>query len=162
MEEFSNGHVDMARKESVMKIVNRIEINATPETVFYWLEEPERAKEWVTNVTKSEFISKTPNKIGTTFREYVEEDGQGIEMQGVITEFQPNEEYAVRLESESHSADVRFVLTENAGLTQLTQTVELHFKNELSDDVLDSIKKSIMTQAQSEFTKLKELCEQVD
>ena len=95
-----------------MKVVNRIEINAAPEKVFYWLEEPERAKEWVTNVTRSEFIKKTPNKIGTTFREYVEEDGQGIEMQGVVTEFQPNEVFAVHLESVSHLADVCFVLTD--------------------------------------------------
>ena len=161
-EEFSNSHVGMSRKESVMKVVNRIEINAAPEKVFYWLEEPERAKKWVTNVSRSEFIKKTPNKVGTTFREYIEEEGQGIEMQGVVTEFQPNKAYAVHLESESHSADVRFVLTENVDSTQLIQSVELHFKNELSDDVLNSIKKSIMSQAQSEFARLKELCEQDD
>ena len=145
-----------------MEVVNKIEINATPEQIFYWLEEPERAKEWVTSVTRSEYIKKTPNKVGTTFREYVEEDGQGIEMQGVVTEFDPNKRYAVHLESESHSADVRFVLTKNAGSTQLTQDVELRFKNELSDDVLDSIKKSIMSQTQSEFARLKKLCEKVD
>lgn len=152
----------MARKESIVKVINTTEINATPARVFYWLEEPKRAKEWVTSVTRSEFIKKTPNRVGTTFREYVEEDGQGIEMQGVVTEFQLNEVFAVHLESESHSADVRFVLTENAGSTQLTQSVELHLKNELSEDVLDSIKKSIMNQAQSEFARLKELCEQDD
>lgn len=145
-----------------MEVVNKIEINATPKKVFYWLEEPERAKEWGTSVTRSEFIKKTPNKVGTTFREYVEEDGQGIEMQGVVTEFQPNEVFAVHLESESHAADVCFVLTENAGSTQLTQSVVLHFKNKLSDDVLDSIKKSIMSQAQIEFARLKKLCEQDD
>ena len=145
-----------------MEVVNKIEINATPEQIFYWLEEPERAKEWVTSVTRSEYIKKTPNKVGTTFCEYVEEDGQGIEMQGVITEFEPNKGYAVHLESESHSADVRFVLIEKSSSTQLTQSVELHFKNELSDDVLESIKKSITTQAQREFARLKELCEKSD
>lgn len=34
----------------------------------------------------------------TTFREYVEEGGQGIEMMGVVTEFQPNKVFAVHLE----------------------------------------------------------------
>ncbi len=143
-----------------MKVVNRVEINAPPVKVFYWLEEPDRAKEWVTSVTRSEFVKKTPNKVGTTFREYVEEDGHEIEMQGVVTEFQPNETFAVHLESESHSADVRFVLKEKGSMTQLTQNVELHFKEALSDAVCDSIKKSIMSQVQSEFARLKELCEQ--
>ena len=143
-----------------MKVVNQVEINATAERVFYWLEEPERAKEWVTGVARSEFIKKTPDKIGTAFREYVEEGGQEIEMRGVVTEFQPNEVFAVHLESDAHTADVRFTLLEKAGVTQLTQNVDLDFKNELGNDVLDTIKQSIETQAQLEFAKLKELCEQ--
>ena len=142
-----------------MKVVNKVGINAAPERVFYWLEEPERAKQWVTSVTRSEYIKVTPNRIGTTFREYVEEDGQGIEMKGVVTEFLSNKLFAVHLESESHTADVRFVLTEEKGMTQLTQSVELHFKNELSEAVCDSIKKSIMSQAKSDFARLKKLCE---
>ncbi len=62
-----------------MKIVNRIEINTAPEKVFYWLEEPDHAKKWMTSVTKSEIIKETPNKVGTTFREYVEENSHGLE-----------------------------------------------------------------------------------
>lgn len=142
-----------------MKIINEIEIDVLPERVFYWLEKPERAKQWMTSVTRSEYIKKTPNTIGTTFREFVEEDGHGIEMNGIVTEFEPNRIFAVHLESEMHSADVRFVLTAVQGKTQLTQSVELHFKNELNDTVLDTIKKGVMSQAKSEFARLKELCE---
>ncbi|MFH1023782.1 MAG: SRPBCC family protein [Planctomycetota bacterium] len=143
-----------------MRIVNTVEINATPAEVFYWLEEPDRAKQWATSVTRSEFIEKTPNKVGTTFREYVEEDGRGIEMHGVVTEFETNRLFAVHLESELHSADVRFALAEEGTMTKLTQNVELHFKSVLSDAVCDSIKKTVMAQAQGEFARLKGLCEQ--
>ena len=147
----------------MVKIVNNIEINTTPEQVFYWLEEPERARQWMTSVTKDEIINETPNKIGTTFREVVEEDGREIEMQGVITEFVPNERFAVHLESKMHTADVCFVLEELGAVTQLTQNVDFRFHGvmkALSISLHSSIKKKIRSQAQSELARLKELCEQ--
>lgn len=143
-----------------MKLFYNIEIKAAPEQVFYWIEKPERAKQWVMNVSRSEFIKETPDRVGTTFREYVEEGGQGIEMVGVVTEFQPNRLFAVHLESESHTADVSFVLKGEKGKTLLTQNVELHFKNELDETVYNTIKKGIMNQTRSEFAQLKRLCEQ--
>ena len=143
-----------------MKVVNKVEIKAAPERVFYWLERPERAKQWVQNVTRSEYIVETPERIGTTFREYVEEGGQGIEMMGRITGFQPDKLFAVHLESASHTADVSFVLTGEGGVTLLTQNVELQFKNELNEAVYNSIRKGIEDQARSEFAQLKRLCEQ--
>lgn len=147
-------------RTTIMKIVTEVEIKVPPEQVFYWIERPERAKQWVMNVTRSEFITETPERIGTTFREYVEEGGQGIEMMGIVTEFQPNRIFAVHLESESHSADVSFVLKGEGGRTLLSQNVELQFKSELDEAAFDSIKKSIMNQARCEFAQLKRICEQ--
>ncbi len=145
-----------------MKLVNSIEIAAKPEKVFYWLEEPERGKQWMTSVTGSEIIKETPNKVGTTFREYVEEDGRGIEMHGVVTEFVSNERFAVHVESKSHVADVRFSLKEEGGATLLVQDVELRFKGILKVLIVflrASIKRKITGQAQREFARLKALCE---
>jgi len=149
--------------EAAVKVVNSIEINAMPERVFYWLEEPDRAMQWMTSVTRSEIIKETPNRVGTTFREYVEEEGHGIEMHGVITEFVSNERFAVHLESKLNSVDVSFSLEGKSGKTQLTQNAELRFKGMLkvlSVFLRASIKKKITSQVQGEFTRLKELCEQ--
>ena len=143
-----------------MKIVTKVEFKASPEQVFYWIERPERAKQWVMNVSRSEYIEETPDRVGTTFREYVEEGGQGIEMIGVVTEFQPNRLFAVHLESETHTADVSFVLKGESGKTILTHNVELHFKNKLDETVYDTIRKGVMNQTRSEFAQLKRLCEQ--
>lgn len=146
-----------------MKVLNSIKINAPPEKVFYWLEEPERARKWMPSVTEDEIINETPNKIGTTFREYIEEDGRGIEMQGVITEFVSNERFAVHLESKINSVDVCFVLEQQHSITQLIQNVAFRFRGimkVLSVFLRSSIKKKIKSQAQSDFAMLKELCEQ--
>lgn len=146
----------------MMKIINKIEINTSREKVFCWLEDPDRAKQWMTSVTKSEIVNKTPNKVGTTFKEYIEEDGNGIEMEGIITEFIPNKEFAVHLESKVNLVDVSFVLNENENITTLNQYVEMRFKGMLkilSVFMRNSIKKKIAKQLEREFAKLKELCE---
>ncbi len=145
-----------------MKIENSVEINATPRTVFYWLAEPERAERWVISVTRSEIIRETPNKVGTTFREYVEEDGRGIEMNGVVTEFVPDELFAVHLESKVNEVDVRFSLREKEGVTQLVQNVDLRLRGLLKVVGLflrASIRERVSRQAQNEFLRLKQLCE---
>ena len=46
-----------------MKFSNIIEINAKSEIVFYWLEDPARAMQWMTSVVNTEIIKKTPNMI---------------------------------------------------------------------------------------------------
>ncbi len=146
-----------------MKISNKIDIQAAREKVFYWLEEPERAKQWVTSVTKSEIIDETPNKVGTTFKEYVEENGRGTELQGIVTEFVPNERFSVHLEGEFNITDVSFSLVQKGEITQLTQDVDLRFKGMtkvLTLFLRVPIKKKIIKQTQKEFARLKELCEQ--
>jgi len=59
-----------------MKLKYSIDINCTPEQLWYWLGTPERAMVWQTNVSKTEIIEETPNMIGTTFRETIEENGR--------------------------------------------------------------------------------------
>ena len=146
-----------------MKIIDCIEINTTPEKVFYWLEVSDHGMLWMTSVTKSEIIHETPNKVGTTFREYIEEGGYGGEMQGVITEYVSNERFAVRLESEIISIDVLFDLEDKGDKTQLMQHVDFQFKDiemkVLSVFFRTSIRKMIINQARKESARLKELSE---
>ena len=46
-----------------MKIVNTVEIQATPAKVFYWLGDPTRAMTWMNSVSHTEIIDKTPGWI---------------------------------------------------------------------------------------------------
>jgi uncharacterized protein YndB with AHSA1/START domain len=145
-----------------MKISNLIEIQSTPEKVFYWLEDPDRAKKWMTSVTRSEIHKETSDRIGTTFSEYIEENGRGIEMRGIVTEFVSKERFAVHLESEINSVDVRFTLIEKGSTTQLKQDAIIRFKGMmkfLSIFLRATIRKNITRQTKREFAKLKELCE---
>ena len=145
-----------------MKISNTIEIKTTPGKVFYWLEDPERAMKWQTNVTSYKIIKETQDKIGTTFTEYIEEGGRGTEMSGVLTEFVSNKKLAFHLEGDYNTVDVDFTLNEKDGNTHLTQNAEVHFKGLLRIMSIffgSFFKKKITRQTQKEFAMLKELCE---
>ena len=145
-----------------MKVANTINIRSTPEKVFYWLEDPHRAKRWMTSVTKTEIIKETSTMVGTTFREYIEENGRDTEMHGVVTEFVSNKKLAFHLEGQFNTVDVEFVLDEKDGITTLTQNAKITFKGVLkvlSIFLSHFIKNKLVNQAQGEFAKLKELCE---
>ena len=140
-----------------MKVSNTVEIRAMPEKVFYWLEDPGRAMVWMTSVTKTEIINETPNMIGTTFREYIEENGRGTDMYGVVTDFVSNKRLAFHLEGDFNVAEVDFALEEKGDITRLTQNAEVHFKGRLR--VLRFLfgpffKRKIISQAQSELARL--------
>ena len=146
-----------------MKISNAIEIQAPPEKVFFWLEDPDRAMKWMKSVTEYEVLNKTQNMVGTTFHEYVEENGQKVELHGIVTKFISNEIFAVHLESDYNSVDVCFTLKNNENRTQLIQNIEIQFKGRLrlfGIFLSAYIKKKIKSQTQKEFAQLKDLCEQ--
>jgi len=111
-----------------MRISNVIEIRNTPENVFSWLENPRRAIQWMTSVSKTEIIEETADKIGTTFREIVEENGRGTELCGVVTDFVLNKRLAFHLEGDFNTVDVSYTLEEKGENTQLRQNAEIHFK----------------------------------
>ena len=117
---------------------------------------------WMTSVAGGEIIEQTPDMIGTTFRERVEENGRGTELRGVIKEWQPDERLAFHLEGEFNDADVLFTLEEVSGTTRVTQTAEVRFKGIVRIMSLffgRSFKRNIRRQAESEFATLKALCE---
>ena len=146
-----------------MKYTNTIEIRNTADKVFYWLEDPSRAVAWMTSVSKTEIVDETPNMVGTTFRETVEENGRGTEMKGVVTGFVSNKHLAFHLEGEFNSVDVDYTLQEEGRITHLTQTADVRFKGLLrllSVFLGPILKKKIEEQARGEFDKLKKLCEQ--
>ena len=77
----------------------------------------------MTSVSRTEIIEKTPDWIGTTFRETVEENGRGTELRGVVTDFVPDERMAFHLEGAFNTVDVVWTLKEK-GQTAVYDQVE--------------------------------------
>jgi len=146
-----------------MKITYAMEIKTTLEKVWYWIGTPERAMVWQTNVSKTEILRRTPNWIGTTFRETIEENGKGTEMEGVVTDYRENQALAMHLSGKYNVVDVEWRIEERGEYTRLTVYSDIRFKSFikiLSILIRPVFKKKIIEQLQVEFVKLKELCEQ--
>ena len=145
-----------------MRISYSIDIDATTDKVWYWLGDPERAKVWQTSVSKTETLQETPDVVGTTFRETIEENGRGVEMDGVITGYRENQLLAVHLSGQYNVVDVEWRLEEIVERTRLTVNARFRFKSFmriLSIIMRPVFRKKIIGQLRKELTRLNELCE---
>jgi len=141
-----------------MKITSSIEIESTPSEVFKWIEDPERAKAWMSSVSETEIFHETSNRVGTTFREIVEDDDGSMEMQSTITKFTEDKQNAFHLESKVNVVDVEYTLEEFGGGTRLHYHADIQWKfpvNVMSIFIGRSIKKKIVDQLTRELDRLK-------
>jgi len=146
-----------------MLIKNSIDIRCNTRQVFYWLKDPAKAKQWMTSVKQIEILHKTPNLLGTIFREVLADGNRETEILGTITEYKENKKISFYLESEFHTVNVCFTLVDLQGISRLEQRADVRFKGVFKIFAFmfgSFLKRTIITQTQSEFSCLKELCEQ--
>lgn len=115
-----------------MRLEERVDIEQRPEGVFSWLEDPTRAVVWMSSVSKTEILHRTPGLVGTTFRETVADAGGSAELEGVVTACEPKRVIAFHLEGRFNDVDVEYRLDEVQGRTRLTVRADLRFKGALA------------------------------
>jgi hypothetical protein len=145
-----------------MRISTSVEIHCRPEVVFSWLDQPEKAKVWMKSVSKTEIISETPGRVGTTFKETVEETGEGLDMEGEITGYELNRSITFHLQSKIHSLDVTYLVEQQGEFVRLSIDSDIHWKfpvNIISLFMGIKMKAAILSQTSEELNALKELCE---
>ena len=145
-----------------MKFTFVVDINSTPEIVFSWIGTPERAMEWQSNISRTEILQATPDMIGTTFRETIEEDGRSVEMQGTVTDYQQNRVLAMELGGKYNNVEVEYRLEDMGRYTRLTMSSNIQFRSYLKILVVflwPFFKSKLVGQLNREYARLKELCE---
>lgn len=145
-----------------MKIKTTIAVSCLPEQVFSWIEEPEKAMLWQKGVKSGEIIKETPGKIGTTFREVMEENGKTLEMRGEITNFIPGKILSFFLESRMHRVQVDYSV--EGGPDQTTVRVDSNIRWKFPVNLFclvlgKKIRSNILRQTNAELLELKALCE---
>jgi carbon monoxide dehydrogenase subunit G len=145
-----------------MKIASSIDIQSSPEVVFGWLENPQKAMQWMTSVSNGEVLHETPERVGTTFREVVEDEGGSMEMHGMITGFEADKSIAFHLESRVNVVDVEYRVEKTDKGTRLAYQANIKWKfpvNIISIFMGKKMRQSILDQLQDELSKLRELSE---
>ena len=145
-----------------MNIASSIKIQSSPNVVFGWLENPEKAMTWMTSVSGGEILHETPDRVGTKFREIVKDESGSIEMHGMITDFEENKSIAFHLESKVNIVDVEYHVEKNDEGTRLDYQASVKWKfpvNIISIFMGKKMQQNILAQLQDELNRLKVLCE---
>lgn len=145
-----------------MKISASIEILSSPKDIFLWIDNPDEAKQWQKGIKGEEIIKETANKVGTTFKEELEENGKTLVMYGEITDYIPDKFISFRLESKIHRVCVGYTLIENnnKSLVTIDSTIKWKFPmNIITFLIGNKIREKILKQTKSELSDLKKLCE---
>ena len=145
-----------------MKINTAIDISCRPEEVFSWIDNPDKAMRWQKGVKSGEIIKETSEKIGTTFKEELEENGKSIIMHGEITDYVPEKLISFKLESRIHKFHVNYSVAGDLNKSKVTVDSNIKWKfpmNIIIFIVGKKIKTNILSQTKSELSELKKLCE---
>jgi uncharacterized protein YndB with AHSA1/START domain len=145
-----------------MKIACERVIARPPEAVFPWIAEPEKAMQWQKNVKHGDIIVRTPQMVGTTFKETIEENGRSLDMHGEITQYAENSRIAFHLESRIHVVDVCYSVD---GLNRQTRVgvqagIRWKFPMNIVSRLLGSkMQRELAGQVDAELLDLKTICE---
>ena len=141
-----------------MKILFSDAINNSPENIYPWIENPDKARKWQKGVKGGHVIKKTENIIGTTFTETIEEKGRKLEMKGVITKYVKNKIMGFHIESKIHSFDISYSLDKGDDSTKITIDADIKWKFPINIVILFSgkkISKNLENELRSEINELK-------
>ena len=145
-----------------MNIKHEINISKPPEAVFLWIANPDKAMQWQKNVKGGEILVETPDKVGTTFVEIIEEDGNELEMRGSITEYLEGELIGFHIESRIHAFDVRYAVRGEGKGSRVSTEIDIRWKfpmNIMSCFIGKRMEANLRSSVESEFLALKEICE---
>jgi hypothetical protein len=145
-----------------MNIRHAIDLACKPEELFPWIANPDKALLWQKGVKGGEIIQETHERVGTTFREVLEENGNTLEMVGEITNFIQDKLISFHLVSKIHRVEVSYAITGKEDQSTLTVESNIHWKfpmNIMSLILGGKMKEGILRQTESEFAELKRLCE---
>lgn len=137
-------------------------ITEPPEVVFPWIAEPEKAMTWQKDVKGGKILVNEPEVVGTTFKEFVKEDGNTLEMYGTITKHVVNEIIGFHLESKVHEFDIIYSLEELDGKTKFRIDADIRWKfpmNIISLIIGKRIEANLVEKLESETLELKKICE---
>lgn len=145
-----------------MEITLSIKILQRPEELFPWIAEPQKARLWQKGIKDETIIKETKEKIGTTYKEVIEENGKSLEMTGVITDYKQNKLIAFHIESKIHNVDVIYSIVGDGNKSILTVESKIIWKFPMNIICLligKKIRKGILKQTEFELKELKKLSE---
>ena len=115
-----------------MKTQESVKINAPINKVFEYITEPDKQKLWVDGLVHTEYYSKNGenNPIGSQFKQRLIKGHKKTtyEFQGEILDYNKPNKYAIKINGNDFTAEIRYHLEEIDGQTQLNSETVMEFQ----------------------------------
>ena len=103
-----------------------VEVTASPERAFSYLDDPELLKKWVPGFASIRFDKPgVPRSVGTRFRQRMKGPGLNAECDGEVTAYRPPVEIAILLRGTGFELESGFRLTPESGKTRIECTTRI-------------------------------------
>ncbi len=136
-----------------------VEIERPAAAIFPYLAVPERRLQWMGALTASEQVSDGELGVGTRFRDVFEDQGQRIELDAEIVEYEPNRRLATRLSASQFESTARQELDEAWGRTSVTTTIATEYRSRLARVMAGVITRHAQRRLEEDLARLKRLVE---
>jgi uncharacterized protein YndB with AHSA1/START domain len=137
-----------------------VEIDAPAAQIFPYLVESEKRLLWMGALIESEQLSDGPLRVGTVWRDVFEDLGQRIELEGELTELEPDRRLQVSLDSPDFDATSTQELEEEVGRTRLRTVIETEYTTLRARLVSLVLTRHAQKQLEADHARLKELVEE--
>ena len=139
-----------------------VEIEASVETVFHWVVDPECVVQWLNHLADFDFLDDASAGVGAKFLQSWDDDGDNSQISGTITEYIENERYCIHLIGKGFQVDVEYRFKDIEGRTRLMQKTTFDYKGimKMIEKVVGGkIRRSYEDEAKRNLARLMELCE---
>jgi carbon monoxide dehydrogenase subunit G len=138
----------------------RIEIQRPVEDVFTWLDDEQKATQWLSGLEQIIPITQGGNRVGAQAKHIYNENGRRFEMIEETLIYEPNRHVKIRAEGDMFTLTAEYTLTPTGSATRLDFASELRFKNGLMRLLTPLLMLGSQRRTMRELQKLKSLVEQ--
>ena len=143
-----------------IKYTTEVEINKPIEEVFTVFEDPQTLKKWLPEVKSIEPIDVKEDKIGSTYKMIVENEGQEMIMIEKITTYIPNQKMTFQFDSDQMLKTDDFNFTSNGTTTKMVQHSRVRSKSYMMGCLFPYFKGTFTSISQGYMNRFKKLVEE--
>ena len=141
------------------RLEHTIEVAAPRESVWEWLVQPDRLRQWVGGMTKFQPLTEGGPRAGARSRETIVIRGKAWDTESEILRFEPTDELEVRTRAKGFESVARYRLEADGERTRLTARVETTFSMFVARLLGGVVTREAQKKLESDLSRLKQLAE---
>ena len=138
------------------------DINASPETVFRYVDEEDKVKLWIPELVANEFPhgKNDENPVGTKFIQKLKEGGRVRSYEGEVTAYEKNRALSIRLGNKGFTVDVDYRVEPRGNGSRLEFICDVKYKRWFFGLIGKLFSGFMLKMANKQLDRLKEAAEQ--